>query len=106
MALWHYVWNNCASIKAICMKKMIIGLAIVITSGMAVPASAQVRVNLNINIGSQPAWGPAGYDYVEYYYLPDIDVYYYVPTAVVTGSLYTPSRRGTVITTSSAVIKW
>ncbi len=42
-------------------------------------AAAQVRVNVNINIGNQPAWGPAGYDYVDYYYLPDIDVYYYVP---------------------------
>ena len=40
---------------------------------------AQIRVNVNINLGSQPAWGPAGYDYVEYYYLPDLDIYYYVP---------------------------
>ncbi|MBU1299008.1 MAG: hypothetical protein KJ963_09625 [Bacteroidetes bacterium] len=40
---------------------------------------AQVHVNLNINLDSQPIWGPAGYDYVEYYYLPDIEVYYYVP---------------------------
>ena len=42
-------------------------------------ASAQVRVNVNLNIGSQPAWGPTGYDYVDYYYMPDIDVYYNVP---------------------------
>lgn len=41
---------------------------------------AQVRVNVNINIGSQPNWGPTGYDYVDYYYLPDIETYYYVPT--------------------------
>jgi hypothetical protein len=40
---------------------------------------AQVHVNVNINLGSQPVWGPTGYDYVEYYYLPDIDAYYYVP---------------------------
>lgn len=40
---------------------------------------AQVRVNVNINIGSQPQWGPVGYDHVDYYYMPDIDVYYYVP---------------------------
>lgn len=40
---------------------------------------AQVRVNVNVNIGSQPEWGPRGYDYVEYYYLPDIECYYYVP---------------------------
>ena len=30
-------------------------------------------------IGSQPIWGPTGYDYVEYYYFPDIEVYYNVP---------------------------
>ena len=42
-------------------------------------SDAQVSVNLNINIGSQPVWGPVGYDYVEYYYLPDIEAYYYVP---------------------------
>ena len=41
--------------------------------------NAQVSVNLNFNLDSQPVWGPTGYDYVEYYYLPDIDVYYYVP---------------------------
>jgi hypothetical protein len=40
---------------------------------------AQVHVNLNINLGSQPVWGPTGYDYVENYYLPDIDAYYNVP---------------------------
>jgi hypothetical protein len=39
-------------------------------------ASAQT---FSINIGTQPVWGPVGYDHVEYYYLPDIDAYYYVP---------------------------
>src|SRR6185436_8892941 len=43
-------------------------------------ASAQVRVNVNVNIGDQPRWRVAGYDYVEYYYLPDIETYYYVPS--------------------------
>ncbi len=42
------------------------------------PAKAQVNVSVNIN--SQPQWGPANYDYVEYYYLPEVDVYYYVQT--------------------------
>lgn len=32
--------------------------------------------NLNVNIGNPPAWGPAGYSNVEFYYLPDIQVYY------------------------------
>lgn len=38
---------------------------------------ASMGVGMNIDV--QPIWGPVGYDYVEYYYLPDIDVYYYVP---------------------------
>jgi len=40
----------------------------------------QAQVNVNVNIGSQAVWGPVGYDYVEYYYLPEADVFYYVPT--------------------------
>ena len=40
---------------------------------------AQVGVRLNFNVGSQPVWGPSGYDHVDYYYLPDIDAYYNVP---------------------------
>jgi hypothetical protein len=40
---------------------------------------AQVRVNLNFNVDRQPIWGPTGYDHVEYYYLPDLEVYYNVP---------------------------
>ncbi|MBI2417165.1 MAG: hypothetical protein HYV28_04560 [Ignavibacteriales bacterium] len=37
------------------------------------------QIQLSINIGSQPAWGPVGYETVQYYYLPDMDAYYYVP---------------------------
>jgi len=43
------------------------------------PAKAQLRINLNLNIGTQPDWGPVGYDHAEYYYMPDIGVYYDVP---------------------------
>ena len=39
---------------------------------------AEAQVNVNINIGNQPLWGPVGYEYVRYYYLPEIDVYYNV----------------------------
>ncbi len=28
------------------------------------------------NINNQPEWGPSGYEYVEYYYMPDIETYY------------------------------
>ena len=37
-------------------------------------------IKLNINIGTQPDWGPVGYDHVEYYYLPEIQTYYDVPS--------------------------
>jgi hypothetical protein len=42
-------------------------------------AAAQIHFNLNFNVDRQPIWGPAGYDHVEYYYLPDLEVYYNVP---------------------------
>jgi len=62
------------------MKRLIL-VALLFTGSIAFHknANAQVRVNVNFNIGSQPEWGPAGYDYAEYYYLPDIDAYYNVP---------------------------
>ncbi|MBU2444664.1 MAG: hypothetical protein KJ666_03700 [Bacteroidetes bacterium] len=46
---------------------------------LASTINAQVSISLNFNLDTQPAWGPTGYDYVEYYYLPAIDVYYHVP---------------------------
>jgi len=48
--------------------------------GWLTPSSsdAQTKIGINFNIGSQPVWGPVGYDYVQYYYMPDIDVYYNV----------------------------
>ena len=38
--------------------------------------ATQAQVSVNINIGNPPAWGPAGYTNMEYYYLPDIQSYY------------------------------
>ena len=37
---------------------------------------AGAQVSVHFNLGLQPIWGPVGYDYVDYYYLPDIDAYY------------------------------
>jgi hypothetical protein len=39
-------------------------------------SSAKAQISVSVNIGSPPAWGPAGYAQVEYYYLPDIQAYY------------------------------
>ncbi len=61
------------------MKKIIAACALVLALSSVNAIHGQVRFNVNINLGSQPSWGPRGYNYVEYYYLPDIDAYYYVP---------------------------
>jgi len=59
------------------MKKNIIALITAVLSLISLSGSAQLSVN--INLGSQPQWGPTGYDRADYYYLPDIETYYYVP---------------------------
>jgi len=56
------------------MKKIILTAAIFLGCLAIKPASAQI--SLSINIGSQPEWGPTGYDRADYYYMPDIDAYY------------------------------
>jgi hypothetical protein len=62
------------------MKKLLFSMMLTCAGIAFVSASqAQVKVNVNINIGDQPEWGPAGYNYAEYYYMPDIETYYYVP---------------------------
>jgi hypothetical protein len=62
------------------MKRIVFILtAVCLVAGLPV-SSSRAQVNVNVNIGSQPLWGPAGYDVVEYYYLPDLQLYYYVPS--------------------------
>ncbi|WP_432710244.1 hypothetical protein [Pedobacter sp.] len=60
------------------MKRLIVFALLGFAALSVKPAKAQVSVN--INIGAQPDWGPRGYNYVDYYYLPEIESYYYVPT--------------------------
>jgi hypothetical protein len=59
------------------MKKIIIYSIIFLSATIFTNASAQIRTTNNVE--SQPKWGPEGHDYVEYYYLPEIETYYYVP---------------------------
>lgn len=61
------------------MKKILFAVLFGVASLSSI--STQAQVSVNINIGSQPKWGPAGYNHVEYYYLPDLDVYYNVPSS-------------------------
>ncbi len=58
------------------MKKILLISAIALST---FSYQAKSQVSVHINIGRQPVWGPVGYDYVDYYYLPDLDVYYDVP---------------------------
>lgn len=43
--------------------------------------AAQAQISVNINTGTPPQWGPAGYTDVQYYYLPDVEAYYDVPSS-------------------------
>ncbi|PKK35333.1 hypothetical protein BWI96_17545 [Siphonobacter sp. SORGH_AS_0500] len=59
------------------MKKLILVFGLMAGAFLVQDSAAQV--NVNVNLGSQPAWGPTGYSYAQSYYLPDIDVYYNIP---------------------------
>ena len=61
------------------MKKLVLFAAVLMVSLFSIN-NAKAQVSLNINIGSQPVWGPTGYNHVDYYYFPDIEAYYYVPS--------------------------
>jgi len=61
------------------------------------------QVSVTVNIGSQPDWGPAGYDYVDYYYMPDIDAYYYVPEKQF---IYFESNRWVFAPSLPARLRW
>ncbi len=63
------------------MKKLIIALSLFFAMGIANPATAQ-NININTNLDKQPAWGPAGYDNAEFYYFPDINIYFDVNSSV------------------------
>jgi hypothetical protein len=61
------------------MKKILSAAAIIFACLTVKQADAQLHFNVGVNIGSQPEWGPTGYDHADYYYMPDIDAYYDVP---------------------------
>jgi hypothetical protein len=61
------------------MKRVLQVLPILTILTTASVFSSKAQVSVNVNIGAQPMWGPAGYASVDYYYLPDIECYYYVP---------------------------
>ena len=44
--------------------------------------STQAQLSVSLHIGTPPAWGPAGYNDVRYYYLPDVEAYYDVRSSM------------------------
>ncbi|MCD8281717.1 MAG: hypothetical protein LUC22_00500 [Prevotella sp.] len=73
------------------MKRLFILFAVCFTLFMSTPASAQINININI----QPSWGPSGYDYAEYYYIPELNIYYDVANALfyyLSGNVWTGAR--------------
>ncbi|MFV0419260.1 MAG: hypothetical protein ACK5KT_11090 [Dysgonomonas sp.] len=71
------------------MKKFLVAFILFIAAGSLYNNTVEAQnINISINVGRQPAWGPIGYDYVGYYYFPDIDIYYNVNL----GMFYYPDR--------------
>lgn len=44
--------------------------------------SVQAQISVRVNLGTPPQWGPSGYSDVQYYYLPDVEAYYDVPSSM------------------------
>ncbi|XZF16511.1 hypothetical protein ACTHGU_10245 [Chitinophagaceae bacterium MMS25-I14] len=57
------------------MKRTFLMIALAMGS-MFVTNAVKAQVNVSVNIGSQPLWGPTGYDRADYYYIPDAGVYF------------------------------
>ena len=61
------------------MKRTLSVLSAIFVLTTASVTSSKAQVNVSVNIGAAPMWGPVCHEAVDYYYLPDIECYYYVP---------------------------
>lgn len=64
------------------MKRLLLVIGLFIGLPSLFNATKAQNISINVNIGNQPAWGPVGYEYAEYYYFPDIDCYYGINTGL------------------------
>ena len=67
------------SFLKLCVMKKFMIIAVIFAGSLFAPQTADAQIDIRVNIGMQPIWGPAGFEYVEYYYIPELDIYYYVP---------------------------
>ncbi|MES2371329.1 MAG: hypothetical protein V4557_02035 [Bacteroidota bacterium] len=59
------------------MKKLLLTTAVVMGALLFNnETKAQVRIGVNVNIGTRPSWGLPGNYAGDYYYMPEIDTYY------------------------------
>lgn len=56
-------------------KLILIGMALAFTGTLS------AQLNIHVTTGSPPMWGPVGYSNVQYYYLPDVQAYYDIPSS-------------------------
>ncbi len=54
-------------------KVLIVGMLLLLTTGV------MAQLSVNVNVGGPPAWAQAAPVDVQFYYLPDIEVYYDAP---------------------------
>ena len=58
------------------MKKILIAICILFSVSLYNSTASAQSVTISVNIDKQPSWGPSGYDYANFYYFPDLDIYY------------------------------
>ncbi len=58
------------------LKLLVIGMLLLFAG------SVEAQISVRVNLGSPPQWGPQGYSDVRYYYLPDVEAYYDVPSSM------------------------
>jgi hypothetical protein len=58
------------------LKLLVIGMLLLFAG------SVEAQISVRVNLGVPPQWGPSGYSDVRYYYLPDVEAYYDVPSSM------------------------
>ena len=58
------------------LKLFAIGMVLLLASAV------QAQVSVNVTLPTPPPWGPVGYSEARYYYLPDVEAYYDVPSSM------------------------
>jgi hypothetical protein len=71
------------------MRKLMLIFSLGLMIGLANVYRAEAQVHVSINIDIQPAWGPSGYHYAEFYYIPELNIYY----DVINGLFHYYNRR-------------